>query len=626
MKKIAGLNSIDLHFADFICNLADKNAKDDGYDIIWHIAALLSNKISSGDICLMLKDIENSKISDNVYINDYDTDHISDNYRFPSIIEIQKALDDTGIVSAPDGFAPLIIDSSVRLYMQKYYYYETKIIEKLSHIINSKPLDFDEGFAKSILDRLYPDTSQDGLNWQKIGTALSILRQFIVITGGPGTGKTTTAARAMAFLIAMYRNSGQNAKIAICAPTGKAARRLSDSIGQQVEGIDIDEDIKEMIPREAKTLHRLLGAKWFSSFYRHDADNPLPYNIIIVDESSMVDMPLFAKLLDAIPKNGKLIMLGDKDQLASVEAGHIFGAVCDRPNLDRYSSDTAQKLENLIGEKVKISEKDRPKLEDSIVFLKKNWRFKGGGDIGKLASSIRDGEKDNIMKIMMAEKFPDIEFVYDKSQNEITDYIAHRFSDNFLEMNHINSIEEAASEIDNFSILCALKHGPFGAERIDERVKAFVKHKLGISKNAEYFNGMPIMILKNDPSKSLYNGDIGIVKYSQSKPRNISNDKELRFHIRLKEKEYRNYLIHQLPEHTSCYAMTIHKSQGSEFKEIAVILPDKPSPILTKELFYTAISRAKEKVYIFGKKEIIADMIGLKIKRESGLKERLSLI
>lgn len=619
--------SINYHFAEFITDLAKiSDDRTDDRKLLWNLAFLLSYITATGDVCVYLDNIENKNILDILDVNDdtnvYKIDYIPHSYTFPDRAEIEGLIARTELISnESEILAPIIYDNDGRLYMQKNYHYETVIVDRLGELMRgtNKP---DIDFVKKVIDRLCGETSEsDEIDWQRIAVALSLIKRFVVITGGPGTGKTTTAAKIMAAILTIAKDKGVNKSIAICAPTGKAASRLSESIANQVKEIAVDDDIRERIPKEASTIHRLLGYRWLSNNFKHNAQNPMPYDVIIIDESSMVSMSLFAKILDAMSDTAQLIILGDKDQLASVEAGHIFGDVCGREGLEYFSQETATVIRSIAGQRPYSSENTIP-IIDSIVELKKNWRFKEAGSIGQLATAIKEGNFEQV-KEMLSSKNPKNITIDDKTtKDNVGRYIANNYAEKYYRLVDVNKIKDAGEILDSFCILCAMNVGPFGSEHIDSQIKERVKKENEVPKSHEHFDGMPVMILQNDNHKRLFNGEIGVIKPSNTSGKTDNTD--LRFFIRNQGSEFQEYFIHQIPRHRSVYAMTIHKSQGSEFNEIVVVLPDEANKIMTKELFYTAISRAKECVHIIGKMDIIEDLMKKQIHRDSGLKGRLS--
>lgn len=483
----------------------------------------------------------------------------------------------------------------------------------------------------SVLDELVPLAAC--VNWQKVAAAVALSKRFAVISGGPGTGKTTTVTKLLAALIEQAQSNNEYPTIKLVAPTGKAAARLTESIGKAVAGLPVSTELKQAIPTDASTLHRLLGAIPNSAEFRHNQDNPLHLDILVVDEASMVDLPMMYKLIDALPKHARLILLGDKDQLASVEAGAVLGDICSFNTLG-FSQAQATQIARLTGYSTLAHATNlQPSIADSLCMLKKSYRFDARSGIGQLSQAVNSGSAQKVDWVWQKE-FADIAKYSIDSQNYsqliqslVAEYSHYLKRINIVQRDVETDIAESASQkakavLDLFSrcrLLCAIREGDFGVKGLNQRVeRALAARKLIQVQEELWYHGRPVMVTRNDHSLGLYNGDIGIcmLDESDSQPR-------LKVFFELPDGSVKSVLPSRVPEHETAYAMTIHKSQGSEFEHTLMILPPEFTPILTRELIYTGITRAKKRLSLYVDERVMKRGIKVRTERASGLVERL---
>lgn len=465
------------------------------------------------------------------------------------------------------------------------------------------------------LDQLIPNNHC--VNWQKVAAAVALTRRFSVISGGPGTGKTTTVTKLLASLVTQAQQDNKNIAIKLVAPTGKAAARLTESIGQAVQSIGLAPEVKEAIPTDASTLHRLLGYIPNQVDFRHNKSNPLHLDVLVVDEASMVDLPMMARLLDAVPEHARVILLGDKDQLASVEAGAVLGDICQFTKMG-YSQNQAQQLSQLTGFNLPAQSHNNA-VADSLCMLQKSYRFDARSGIGQLAKAINEGSKFKV-EAVWDKGFSDIRF-HDLSNDSYNAMITMMVNGYRSYLGHIHAGDKPEIVLKAFSqiqLLCAMREGDFGVVGLNQRIeKALKKSDLIPHGDEIWYSGRPVMVTQNDYGVGLYNGDIGIAM-----PDPI--DQRLRVYFDMPDGSIRGVLPSQLPEHETVYAMTIHKSQGSEFEHTVLALPAEFSPILTRELIYTGVTRAKKKLDLFATEKVVARGIMIKTQRNSGLVSLMS--
>ncbi|NOH79052.1 exodeoxyribonuclease V subunit alpha [Vibrio sp. RE86] len=482
-----------------------------------------------------------------------------------------------------------------------------------------------------VLDELVPLSAC--VNWQKVAAAVALTRKFAVISGGPGTGKTTTVTKLLAALIEQAQTNGDEPTIKLVAPTGKAAARLTESIGKAVAQLPVSQELKTAIPTDASTLHRLLGAIPNSAEFRHNGSNPLHLDILVVDEASMVDLPMMYKLIDALPKHAQLILLGDKDQLASVEAGAVLGDICSF-NQFGFSHAQATQVAKLTGfDTLAHTANSQPSIADSLCMLKKSYRFDARSGIGQLSQAVNSGSAQKVDWVWQKEfsdisKFPiDSQHYSQLIQTLVEEYSHYLKRIERTELNPNSGEPETTSErakavLDQFArcrLLCAIREGDFGVKGLNQRIERALSARKYIRTQDElWYHGRPVMVTRNDHALGLYNGDIGICirDTSEDEPR-------LKVYFELPDGSVKSVLPSRVPEHETAYAMTIHKSQGSEFEHTLMILPPDFTPILTRELIYTGITRAKKRLSLFADERVMKRGIKVRTERASGLIERL---
>ena len=461
-------------------------------------------------------------------------------------------------------------------------------------------------------------------NDQKLAVATAAGSAFTVISGGPGTGKTTTVTKLLALLVEQGLAQGRAPLIRLVAPTGKAAARLSESIGNALAGLSLPEVTRQAIPTTASTLHRLLGSIPGRNEFRHHAANPLHLDLLVVDEASMVDLPLMARLLAALPAHARLVLLGDKDQLASVEAGAVLGDICSFV-AEGMSPTQAAWLSSQSGHELAGSAQASA-LADTLCLLRKSWRFDAHSGIGQLAQTCNRGEAARLPGLW-EKGYGDIQFhpwqpALQSGAQSVYDSMIMEVVAGYRPYLQAARQRQERSQIfalfNGFQLLCALRAGPFGVEGLNLRIEHALAQAglINRSKESEWYPGRPVMVVQNDHGVALYNGDLGLC---------LPDDEgQLRVWFEQADGTLRALLPSRLPPHETVYAMTIHKSQGSEFAAVVMALPERFSPILTRELIYTGITRAKSALTLYAHEALLAQAIRRKTERYSGLAERLA--
>jgi len=569
------LSHINYHFAQFICRIARNHSQE-----LAIAAALVSYWTERGHICIDLNELSQMPVHDCLEIPHHEKDPVV----FPSVeYWIQKLLE-SGVVGKPGEKVPLILDSRNRLYLYRYHQYETNLLTQLIDRSQSDVSGLYLCGLSQFMDHLFEkDEIQSP---QRRAVEIAIKKKLCIVSGGPGTGKTTVAAKIIAALIHV---SEKQPKIHLTAPTGKAAQRLQESLNHVRQELNCSPEILAAMPQEAMTIHRLLGPIHRSPYFKHNADNPLESDVVIVDEASMIDLALMSKLLDALRNDSRLIILGDKDQLASVEPGSVLGDICHQPN-------------------------EHSTLKTCTVHLSKNYRFGDSSGIYAAAMAVNQGNSDKALEIIdNVNKYTDITWKNVLNISNIKADLNNIISHQIKYLKFDNNPRRALMALSHFRILCAVRKGPYGVEHMNGYVTDILALKGWIQPNKRWYHGRPVMITKNDPTIGLYNGDIGL----------ILKDREdhhvLKAFFTGPDNGIRKYLPARLPEHETVFAMTVHKSQGSEFDYVLLVLPDKRSKVLTRELVYTGITRTRKGIDIWGSRDIFADAVKNKIYRQSGL-------
>ncbi|WFM71909.1 exodeoxyribonuclease V subunit alpha [Halomonas sp. CKK8] len=676
-------------------------------------AALASHQLGRGHVCL---DLERTLAEPDLALSlPPEGDSLEDPPPRPSqllgelaLADWQEALTHPLVIGHGPGNTPLVLDGT-RLYLRRYWHHERSIQQHIAARLESgsysrNKAESGEGADRQAMDldalsqalaALFP--SSETLDWQKAACALAARSPFAVITGGPGTGKTTTVVKLLALLQTLALGSGHRAlRIRLAAPTGKAAARLNESIAGQVSSLQLDglatlwercshrdsgvEALRQAIPTEVTTLHRLLGSRPDTRHFRHNARHPLPLDVLVVDEASMVDVEMMAALLDALPPRGRLVLLGDKDQLASVEAGSVLGDLCARAEGGHYTPETADWLAAATGQALpaEMLDAEGAPLDQAIAMLRVSHRFDAESGIGQLAGAVNreapGREKRAAIREVLGHGYADLSHLKLETDHDrklerlVVSGHAAGFPDrgksrgegrtlrgrplpppvgyrHYLEVMKAAAPQAGADgEIDRealddwaravlaahgqFQLLCALRRGPWGVEGLNERIRVALE-KEGLIDTGEgrrlWYPGRPVLVTSNDYGLGLMNGDIGIT-LALPQPASPSGDARRGPALRVAfpagdgSGQIKWVLPSRLQAVETVYAMTVHKSQGSEFTHTALLLPDAPNPILTRELVYTGITRARHWLTLVetGRGQLL-DAVERQVMRVSGL-------
>ncbi|MEW9573046.1 exodeoxyribonuclease V subunit alpha [Rhodanobacter sp. Si-c] len=667
------LRPLDVAFARF---LSERDAQI-APALLW-LAAVLSRQLADGHLCLDLELLPALATE-----QDWPADWHA----------LADSLHETGVLRLPaspllaanregePGNAPLVLDGT-RLYLRRYWNHERSVAQGIlarvardgapaAHFADELARLFPQhagaasaaagaegaGGAGRIAAEAAPTAvpvaapAANPVDWPRIACALAARGAFGVITGGPGTGKTTTVVRLLGLLQTLQlREHAQPLRIRLAAPTGKAAARLNASISAQLARLDVDDAVRATIPAEVVTLHRLLGARPDTRRFRHDARNPLHLDVLVVDEASMIDLEMMAAVLDALPPSARLILLGDKDQLSSVEAGAVLGDLCRRAEAGHYDDATAQWLKATTGDDVGAFVRgDARALDQHIAMLRTSHRFSAASGIGQLARAVNAGDAPAALSLLEAPT-PDLAWqpgvdadmlaalAIDGSATPHGDdacgyrhYLdwlrAHRPAAAAGEAAHADWARGALEAFNRFQLLCALRHGPHGVEGLNRQLAAALHARRLIENERDWYEGRPVLLTRNDYSLGLMNGDIGLCLRLPASDGMTGTRLAVAFLATATDRDggtrLRFVSPSRLADVETAWALTVHKSQGSEFEHTALLLPPEPNAGLTRELLYTGITRARRRFSLVGGAAIVEQTIARRTQRHSGLAVQL---
>ena len=572
----------------------DRHAPDAAADAVRAAAYAVSMAVSAGHTCASLAAIAGGE----------------------DVEALRARLDDSRVVGKPgdDNAFPLVVDAADRLYLARYFDYEARLARAIADRLRT-PLRDVRPAAVAMLNEQFVHAGATG---QKLAAALALLRSFTIVSGGPGTGKTTTVVKLLACLLA----ADPGCRIALAAPTGKAAARLTEAISAFRP--NVAPALRDRLPADVSTVHRLLGVYADGHGFRHDAEHPLPFDVVVVDEASMLDLALATHLVEAVPKDARVLLVGDKDQLSAVEAGAVFAELSSRRAFTPACIDAIAALTGIPRDAIATLTSDpAATLPDSVTWLTENFRFASDSGIGRVATAVNAGDAPTAIAALTDATATNVRWIDDAGFAPAIDTlatIATGYAD-YVEALRARPPDPARcfAAFGRFRVLCAERRGPRGAEGLNAAMVRLVREAVdggaAESDDDAWFAGRPVMVRANDYLQSLFNGDVGLALPDETGT--------LRIWFPTASAEFRAIAPARLPPHETAFATTVHKAQGSEFADVLLLLPSQPSRVVTRELLYTAITRARRRATIAAGAATLDAAIATPTARDAGLVDRL---
>lgn len=561
--------------------------------------------------------------------------HVFEDIGHYSVAELE-ALMASGLLGCPENpsILPLVLDGGGRLYLNRYFQLERDLSLALTRMARTDLGHFPSKAVEARLNEIFGQAGSGETDFQKVACAMALLNRLTVISGGPGTGKTTTVIKLLICLLADW----PDLRITLAAPTGKAAARMLEALKGQAAVLARtgagSKDLLEKLPKTAMTLHRLLGVRPGGGC-RHHRDHPLALDLLVVDEASMLDLALAARLLDALPGNARLILLGDKDQLFAVESGSVFADLAQNRGLTPERIDVLSGLtQSPLDQTPLKSVPEGFPLANTVIWLTRNYRFHEAPGIAQLAAAINeDFSAESPLEppaLTCLKMNPSSSVVWIRDAGDrMTDTIFARLIEGFQgylaalpkSVPDAEQLSRVFESFNQFRVLCAVHDSPRGVNAINRRLSETFSQIMGSPLVCEspthWFPGRPVMVLQNDYGSRLFNGDIGIALPGEG-------EEGLKVYFPAEDGcTFRALPPGRLPAHDTAFAMTVHKSQGSEFQRIALILPSTPSRVITRELLYTGVTRARCEILLVAPESILAEGVRRRTLRRSGLSQRL---
>ncbi len=526
--------------------------------------------------------------------------------------EWEQQLRESAYVSADGASGRPLVFASGGIALRRYHEYEVELAGALRALSGPVAPAPDDEWLRARIAALFPAEAKVP-DRQALAAALGQIERVVLLTGGPGTGKTTTVARVLVLAVEAAQRRGETLRVALAAPTGKAAARLSEALRESYAQLlaqgRIDATLRDALPSVASTLHRLLGGRPDSVRFRRDAANPLAADLVVVDEASMVDLPLMCKLVLALKPSARLILLGDRDQLPSVETGDVLAALCDAAgDGTAWPNRLARPLAAALGAEVAVR-KDETVL--TRVELDRSHRQSAGLDVATMSASIRNGDAASVVAGLQAGAYRGVDWRSGRDA-ALAAFVLEHALPHYRAIAEAPDIATALAMLRRYRVLTAVREGDAGSRTLNARV-ALALQRAGAREDA-FFHGRLVMIRENSYRHGLYNGDVGLVWLDAQGNARVWFDTD---------SGPRAWLPAALPAHESAFALTVHKSQGSEFDDVLLVLPEKSVRVASRELLYTGITRARRSLTLWANESVLSEAIARRAQRWSGLADKL---
>lgn len=596
LSQVSLFSDIDREFGHFCGRLAAPKTAE----TLSLLGALVSHARSRGDSCLLLEDWAGKPIEE----ADQAQTNLPSGIHIPPLGTCLRLLQDQEFVGDGTKPTPLVL-AGTRLYLYRYWRAEQDLAAFLSQRLTTKGALPDSQVLAPLFSQLFgPFTNE--VDWQAVGAFATLKNAFTLITGGPGTGKTTTVVRMLAILL----RQKPDLKIALAAPTGKAAARLAESLSHQIAQIPDSDSLS--LPTQVQTLHRLLGYLPYRDTFRYNGKHPLPHELVVVDEASMVDVLMMANLVRAIGHHCRLILLGDHQQLASVDAGSILADICQAACLGQpHSPIFREQYSSITGQKFPPSTSEPPPWRDHVVHLQKSRRFADHTGLGIFSKAVQMGNISEALEILKNPRLSDLHCMEVPHEDE---KLLDLFIPALQTVLKARSLEEAFKAFQSWQLLTALREGRLGVSGLNQMIEEYLRRK-GIRFTGNFYARRPLLVTQNDYTNQLFNGDLGMCWPDANN--------HLKAYFPNPSGGFQAIPLLKLSAVESAWALTIHKSQGSEFDQILLVLPPIDHPLATRELVYTGITRAKSKATLLATLPQVSHALERITKRASGLAELL---
>ncbi len=602
------LDGLDEHFIRLLLRL-NGDASPDQRHVLEFSACLLSSLHKQGHVCLDL-----GACAGQQWYQGIAGDSIQAPAREPWLEQLRACR----VVAEEGAFCPLVLSAQGRLYLYRHWKQECRVAQHLRRLAGAAPVPTEDTPLQQALQQLFPLSADAGAQDLRLAAAIALSYRLCVISGGPGTGKTTSIISILALLLKL--GAVAPGRIALVAPTGRAAARMQRAIAGARQGLQGRGIPCEAIPAQAQTLHRLLGVRPFRSSSLYHRDHRLPLDVLVVDEASMIDLSLMAKLLDALPEDARLFLLGDPDQLAPVELGAGFGELCrTRFSYSRALRARAQAMGGALPS-ARAAQGGGVALDDTVICLRHNYRFSADSGIARLAQAVRAGDSRSAVSLMEDPAVPELQFLSRAEQWEerIREVVVEGFRSYLDAIRAGQDAQSILRHFQRFRVLSVLRRGPWGVEGLNRRVRALLHQHRLLPENQTWYTGRPVMILQNHYDLDLYNGDVGIVL-----PASSEEPSRLQVVFESVGSDLRRIETSRLPGHEDAFALTVHKSQGSEFDRVLLALPPADHALLSRELIYTGITRARRRLTVWGTAQVWGQALLRRTQHFSGFAERL---
>jgi exodeoxyribonuclease V alpha subunit len=588
-------------------------------ELVWLSGALAVQAVLDGHSCLPLARLAGRSpfaetTADEPLAPDAETG--PGGYRLPEQALWQQVLLASTLVGPPQANTALVLDGA-RLYLRRYFVYEERLAAEVRK--RALPCGYPPEVIAPHLARLFPNPGPD-LDWQQVAVATAALKRLALITGGPGTGKTHTVVRIIA-LLQLLAGPDRPLRIGLAAPTGKAASRLQEAMHKARVGLALGPKAEEMPIVQAQTIHRLLGSVRHSPYFLHNRERRLPLDLLVVDEVSMVDLAMMTKLIEAMPDEGRLVLLGDQDQLSSVEAGRVLADLCLGCGDGALASERLAVLRRagVSGDTAEEEAVATTPLSECLVQLRHSYRFRADSGVGSLARAVLAGDHEQAMHSLAQGQGVSLApaVVIGSGVREDEERLAERLVLGYGRFLQERDPATALTALRAFQLLCVHRHGPNGSLQLNLWFEEVLRRQGVIQQQGDslWYPGRPLMVTGNHYSLGLFNGDLGVVLPAA--------DGGLRVFFEAPGGGVRAIAPARVPAHETAFALTVHKSQGSEFDQVVLLLPEKPSRLLSRELIYTAITRARQGFALWGAEAVLSEGVATRIERDTGLQERL---